>query len=180
MGHTDRRPTEGHRIVAFYEGSASDDRGRSLEEILRFDDEQLEDVHDFIQWLFPLAERSGANPAAPTLDDHAIRAFHTRPELRAALRRSLERMLAFYGFAWSGDRIVKAPGFPGRSGWLSAGNHNHLRFTRMLRSLWVLGEPQVAQALFDALAEIYNDERRSGRNCISDRTFIFWKRAVEE
>jgi hypothetical protein len=169
----------GTRIVAFYEGSAPDDRGRFRDEILQFDDEQLEHVHDFIQWLFPLPERSGANPAAPTLDDGAIDAFRARPELRAALRRSLDRMLAFYGFAWNGDRIVKASTFSERSDWLSPGDHNHLRLTRILRSLHVLGEPQAAQALFVALSDIYREDRRAGRNSISDRTFHFWRNAVE-
>jgi hypothetical protein len=173
------RSGEGHRIVAFYEGSAPDDRGRLIEEILRFDDKRLEDVHDFIQWLFPLPERSGANPAAPILDDYAIEAFHVRPDLRVAFRRSFDRMLAFYGFEWSGDRIVKNPSFAERSGWLSPGNHNHLRLTRILRSLSLLGEAQAARVLFDALSDIYYDERRTRRNRISDRTFSFWSNAVD-
>jgi hypothetical protein len=59
------------------------------------------------------------------------------------------------------------------------GNHNHLRLTRMLRSLQLLGEPQAARALFDALADVYNGERRGGGNGISERTFDFWKSAVE-
>lgn len=160
--------------MAFYEGSVPDDRGRYLNDILGFDDSQIEAVHDFIQWLFPLRERSGANPSAPILDDAAVEEFRARSELRAALLRSLRRMLAFYGFAWEGERIVKSGAFPGSSGWLSAGNHNHLRLTRMLHSLCTLGEPQAAAALFDALASVYDDERRSGRCRISDTTFRFW------
>jgi Opioid growth factor receptor (OGFr) conserved region len=171
---------EGLRIVNFYEGSAPDDRGRFRDEILRFDDEQLEDVHDFIQWLFPLPERSGANPAAPRLDDAAIESFRTRPDLRVALRRSLDRLLAFYGLAWRGERIVKSSSFHDRStNWLHAGNHNHLRLTRMLRSLNLLGEREAALALFDALSDLYREERRTGRNPISDRTFHFWRSAVD-
>jgi hypothetical protein len=170
---------EGRRLVAFYEGSAPDDRGRFRDEILQFDDERLEAVHNFIQWLFPLPERSGANPAAPILDAAAIDAFRARPELHAALRRSLDRMLAFYGFAWSGDCVVKSASFPGRSDWLAPENHNYLRLTRILRSLSLLGEAGAAQALFTALSEIYNEERRTGRNRISDRVFHFWRRAVE-
>lgn len=169
---------EGRRIVAFYEDVAPDDRGRLREEILQFDDERLEDVHDFIQWLFPLREPSGANPSAPTLDDFAIETFRMRPELRSALRRSLDRMLAFYGFEWSGDRLVRSSTFPGRSGWLSLGNHNHLRLTRILRSLSALGEVQAAQALFSTLSDIYDEERRTGHNRISDRTFRFWSESV--
>jgi hypothetical protein len=172
--------SEGSRIVAFYEGSAPDDRGRFHGEILQFDDEQLESVHDFIQWLFPLLERSGANPMAPRLDDFAIDAFRTRLELRATLRRSLDRMLAFYGLAWSGDRIVKHSAFAERSqNWLSPANHNHLRLTRILRSLHILGEAPAAQALFDVLSTIFNEEHRSGSNRIPQRSFQFWKRAIE-
>jgi len=172
--------TEGRRIVAFYEGTCTDDCGRSLEDILRFDDDRLEAVHDFIQWLFPLPERSGANPSAPILDRAAIAEFHARHELHAALRRSLDRMLTFYGFEWSGKRITKSASFHERSSsWLTAKNHNHLRLTRMLRSLNLLGEPQAARALFDALEGVYADERCSGRTAISQRSFQFWKTAVE-
>ncbi|HZV77721.1 MAG TPA: opioid growth factor receptor-related protein [Candidatus Babeliales bacterium] len=169
--------SDGRRIVAFYEGSAPDDRGRFLDEIVNFGDDRLEETHDFIQWLFPLLEHSGANPSAPILDDAAIAAFRTRPELRAALRRSLDRMLAFYGFQWSGERIVKSASFLERSQWLSPGNHNHLRLTRILRALYLLGEESAAQALFDALSDIYREERQTGRNRISDTTFAFWSNA---
>lgn len=167
-------------LVAFYEGTGRDDRGRSLEDILRFDDDRIEQVHDFIQWLFPLSERSGANPSAPILDEATIASFRARPELRANLRRSLDRMLKFYGLTWAGARIVKQPSFPERSGWLRAGDHNHLRLTRILRSLHVLGEPQAAKALFATLAVIFHDERNAGRDLISERTFSFWKNATAE
>jgi Opioid growth factor receptor (OGFr) conserved region len=170
---------EGRRIIGFYEGSASDDRGRFRDDILWFDDHQLEEIHDFIQWLFPLPERSGANPSAPRLDDTAIDSFRRRPELRAALRRSLDRMLRFYGLEWSGDCIAKSPSFSTHSHWLAQGNHNHLRLTRMLRSLRLLGEAQAARALFAALSDIYHEERRTGRNRISEHTFSFWRSAVE-
>ncbi|MBV8197955.1 MAG: hypothetical protein JO263_07455 [Candidatus Eremiobacteraeota bacterium] len=171
---------DGSRIVAFYEGTAPDDRGRFLEEILSFDDARVEHVHDFIQWLFPLPEVSGANPSAPILDDGAINAFLSRPELRAALRRSLDRMLAFYGLRWSGQSIVKERSFPGTSNWLSPENHNHLRLTRILRSLCVLGERPAAEALFEALRDIYDDDQTRERNWISGQTFQFWSSAVKE
>ena len=170
---------DGRRIVAFYEGSAPDERGRSHDDVLKFDDERLEYVHDFIQWLFPLPERSGAQPSAPVLDDAAIEAFRRRPELRRVLRRSLDRMLSFYGFDWAGDRIVRSASFPLRSSnWLHEGNHNHLRLTRMLRSLNLLGQREAALALFAALSEIYAEERRIGAKRISERSFGFWKRAA--
>ena len=170
--------SDGARLVTFYEGSAPDDRGRFLSDILAFDDERIESVHDFIQWLFPTPERSSANPSAPILDGAAIDEFRARPELRASLRRSLDRMLAFYGLAWSGGRIVKSAAFPGSSGWLSARNHNHLRLTRILRSLCVLGESRAADALLERLSAVYDEDRRSGERHLSEQTLSFWKSAT--
>ncbi|HEY6287985.1 MAG TPA: opioid growth factor receptor-related protein, partial [Nitrospiraceae bacterium] len=63
----------------------------------------LERTHDYIQWLFPLPERSSANPDAPLLSLADIRAFGESEELRSNLVRSLVVMLRFYGLEVSGE-----------------------------------------------------------------------------
>jgi len=83
-------------IVDFYTGTSPDHRGRYLREILDSPDGELERVHDYIQWLFPLAERSGFNVNAPMLDGQTIENSLT-PDLQRNLRASFLRMLAFYG-----------------------------------------------------------------------------------
>ena len=166
---------EGRRILAFYEGSAPDDRGRFLRDILGFDDAALERTHDFIQWLFPLRERSGANPSAPRLDDDAVEAFAKRAELREALGRSLDRMLEFYGLQWDGDRIVAATSFEQRRAWLTPGNHHHLRLTRMLIALRTLGLATTALALADCLFSI---ARRPEGRAIPQTTLRYWQQAL--
>jgi hypothetical protein len=168
---------EDHRLISFYRDGARDDRGRTLAEIVAWDDHALEDIHDFIQWLFPLPERSGANPAAPVLDAATIAAFRPSAEMRARLRTSLERMLLFYGLAWAADdhAVVRAENFAERAqNWLWPGNHNHLRLTRILRSLRVLGLGAESAALFATLDEIY----REFPDRISERTFAFWRDAA--
>jgi hypothetical protein len=62
--------------------------------------------------------------------------------------------------------------------WLHAGNHNHLRLTRMLRSLRVLGLEREAATLWDALRVLYERERAAGRRTITAETFAFWERAA--
>jgi hypothetical protein len=164
---------EGRQIVAFFQGAAPDDRGRFFDDVLRFDDEALEGTHDFIQWLFPLRVRSGANPGAPCLDDDAVAAFALSPQLRVALKRALERMLGFYGLGWDGDRIVPGAAFAERSQWLTLGNHNHLRLTRILISLRTLGLEREAQALLECLLVIAATQRHA----ISDTTLGYWRSA---
>ena len=94
-------PAPPHPIIAFYRDGARDDRGRTLAEILDWSDDRLESVHDFIQWLFPLPEPSGANPDAPTLDPATVQAFRDTPAMRDRLHQAFERMLRFYGLACS-------------------------------------------------------------------------------
>lgn len=166
---------EAGTLVEFYRDGAPDDAGRTLAEILAWPDERLEEVHDFIQWLFPLPERSGANPAAPTLDDSTIETFRTTSQMQDRLRASFERILRFYGLEWTGAKVDRAANFLARSqNWLHPMNHNHLRLTRILRSLRVLGLEDEAAALYEAIRAIYTEH--PGR--ITERTFQFWSDAV--
>jgi hypothetical protein len=127
------------RLTRFFTGGVDDD-GRSFDQILGWEDARLEAVHDYIQWIFPLPERSGANPWAPVLDAATIASIRGDAEMQARLHSAFLRMLAFYGFALEADAVVEGPRFAAASrNWLQGGNHNHLRLTRMLRSLRVLG-----------------------------------------
>jgi hypothetical protein len=163
-------------LVRFYRGDAPDVRGRTLDDILAWDDEQLETVHDYIQWLFPLDEPSRFNRDAPLLTAADRLAFR-QPTVAGNLRRALDRMLAFYGFARdrlaANPRIVRSAQWKERSPeWLHAGNHNLLRLTRMIRSLALLGEVDLATALYAAL-------RLECEGRVSSVTIEYWKEATD-
>ena len=165
------------RLLGFYTGAAPDHRGRFLREIQQWPDERLEAVHDFIQWLFPLWEPSPVNPEAPVLDAETVRAFEARQELRENLRASFLRMLRFYGLAMRGTMVERGENFAEASrNWLTPGNHNHLRITRILKSLMTLGLAEEARAFFECLAAIYAQEKGK----ITDTTFRFWREALAE
>jgi hypothetical protein len=114
-------------------------------------DEDLERTHDYIQWMFPLAEPSGFNVDAPILDAGAISRFQSEPSLRGHLQTSLIRMLSFYGLEIHGTiplSVTRAPNFAERAeNWLTPSNHNHLRITRILKSLKLLGPGEQARLL---------------------------------
>jgi Opioid growth factor receptor (OGFr) conserved region len=166
------------RLTRFFAGG-TDDTGRSFDEILGWDDARLEMVHDYIQWIFPLPERSGANPWAPVLDTQSVAAIRGNAEMQGRLRTAFQRMLIFYGFALEGDGVVEGPRFAAASrNWLHAGNHNHLRLTRMLRSLRVLALEREAAALWEALRALYEREAAAGRRTITPETFAFWRQAA--
>jgi hypothetical protein len=165
------------RILSFYRHEATDDRGRTLDQVRAFDLRRLEQVHDYIQWLFPLPERSGANPSAPTLTAETIAAFRTDDALRRELLESFALMLSFYGFrlAHGTTRIERAPNATERiAEWLGPSNHNFLRLTRIMRSLTVLGLEEYARSLLSQLEHLY----RESPHIVGDLTIGHWRRAV--
>ena len=173
-------------LVNFFSGHAPDSRGRSFDEIVAFSFERLESSHDYIQWLFPLREPSPVNPSAPTLDDVTIAAFAADPELRGALLRGFYRMLGFYGLVLSESpaargrsaefTIAPGPGFAERAVvWLSVGNHNFLRLTRIMKSLTLLGCGAQAGALLACLLEVATANPR----VIGKGTVGYWVAAAK-
>ena len=164
------------RLLDFYRGHGTDAEGRFLKDIWTWENDDLEAVHDFIQWLFPLPEPSQFNPDAPLLTDKDIEAFKGDPILQANLMKSFERIVGFLGFSWTGDgKVVEGHNFPARipEVWAMP-NHNWLRITRILRSLTLLGLEEQAQALYERLGAYY----RGGRFPIPANTFRYWTDAV--
>ena len=86
-------------ILNFYRLEAPDSEGRMLEDYWQWDNDTLEHVHDFIQWMFPLAESSAFNADAPLLTQDDKTAFRREPLLQSSMRRSLNLFLNFLGLA---------------------------------------------------------------------------------
>ena len=170
-------------IVDFYAGTATDQRGRSLREIQQWSDDRLEAAHDYIQWLFPLPEPSPVNPLAPVLRETTIETFATRAELRENLRASLDRMLRFYGLELRNGPppdVIASGNFAARaSNWLRAGNHNHLRITRILKCCALLGLGAEARAFLERLEEIYLGEQRKPHTGITGESMRYWRSAIK-
>ena len=167
------------KIVEFYLGAVADSEGRTIEQIWSWDYSQLEYIHDYIQWLFPLTEASNFNYKAPILIESDIDQFRASDKLKNQLLTSFKIMLGFYGLQCIENNntidIKLSDTFETRKQeWLHRGNHNHLRITRILKSLKLLGLEEYAQAFFMCLEQIYNFERGS----IDARSYQFWKHAV--
>ena len=153
-------------LVAFYKGTGLAGGADSLADILGWDDGRLEARHDFIQWLFPLPEPSRFNPGAPILTQADIAIFKSDPGLRRAMLAALTRMRAFYGL----------PVDPARhAAWLTPGNHNMLRLSRILRSLTLLGLTEEATKLLHDLEALYEG---GNATVIGPVTLGYWRRAV--
>ena len=184
MVNTTTEPST-YQIIRFYDPTlqATDSEGRTLGSILAWDDRKLEDCHNYIQWLFPLPERSSMSYSAPIINHTTFNAFRGRPELRDRMHDSLRRICRFYGFDFQASNDLKdfrIERFEDRKfetraqNWVKGFTHNHLRITRIIRSLRVLGLEAEATAFFRAVEDVYNTTGRIGA-----RSLLYWTRAVE-
>lgn len=146
-----------HPLIAFYSGTGTDHRGRTLSGILAFSNTELESCHDYIQWLFPLKDPSPFNPEAPVLDDELIADFRRQPELQAELHRVLLRMTQFFGVSLretpQGFELL-LPANVADLHWMTPDNHNHRRLSRMMASLKLLGLETHVSALWHGLQQL--------------------------
>ncbi|MEM6424522.1 MAG: opioid growth factor receptor-related protein [Cyanobacteria bacterium P01_D01_bin.128] len=65
-------------LVPFYLGEKADIHERKIQQMWNWDFETLECAHDYIQWLFPLADESAFNSDAPIVDEAVIQVEHRR------------------------------------------------------------------------------------------------------
>lgn len=167
-------------LVGFYLGEQPDSEGRMIQDIWAWNYQKLEHKHDYIQWLFPLLERSRFNRKAPVLNDEIIQEFRNNKFLRIHLFKSLKVMLSFYGLQCLNPEsqnieITRSNLYNERKQeWIDPGNHNYLRLTRILTSLRILGLENYAEALFECLEKIYQEESKK----IGTESLNYWKNAV--
>jgi hypothetical protein len=155
--------------------------GISIDDVFTFNYEQLEEGHDFIQFMFPLFEPSSCNFDLPELTEEDIQAFKNDTKLQIKMIRAFLKMLIFYGLRPSGDNdnpiIIKSDNYEERKdNWQTGENHNFLRITRILTSLKIFGLESISKAFYDCLMKLV-EENPEGFNELSIQ---YWKEVVGE
>ena len=156
-------------ILVFYHGG-EDMYGRSLAEMLAYDDEKMEECHDYVQWIWPLHQPSAYARDAPVLDRGTAAALAASPMARRGGRAALVRFAAFWGLGVFGLDMNATK----LAHWCVPGNHNLLRVTRVLRSSRLLGLDNDAVAFAAAV----NTAAASVEVRLPVRTLGFWSRAA--
>lgn len=132
-------------LIDFQLGQETDSQGRTIGEVWALNNFWLEHDHKYIQWLFPIDTQTKFNRHAPVLTQDDILAFKGSDALQNAQQQSLTVMLRFFGMQWRGDEIVPTEQLNIRDHiWLKRGGHNHLRISRIIRSLMLCGQPKLS------------------------------------
>lgn len=162
------------QLTDFLEGKAPDHKGRLLSDLWQLDHFNLEYLHDYIQWLFPMDSVSRSNKHAPvlTLTD---REYCQQSELiQQNQLKSSDLMLAYYGLIRQDNVISACDNLNMKQHiWLKRGGHNQLRITRIIRSLALCGNELVATSLQTCVLK-YGVEK----SCVQPKVLEFWQNAM--
>ena len=142
-------------VVGFLEGKTPDHRGRILAILLQQTDHQAETNHDYIQWLFPLDEPSRSVNGAPVLAELDIDEIRQSSLAQANLAKSARWFLGF---------------LKRNNHWITKYNHNHLRITRVIKSLRLLASDEAADDFRDKVFALAGDNL----NLVDDKARRFW------
>lgn len=119
------------RAIAFYLDSSKigEEIGFTFSDVIQFNDDQLEQCHGYIQWLFPNKDPSAYIDHAPIVTDQTVEDFNEFFDIvQPRMHEAYQRILKFY---FNNGR--------GYDAWVTPRNHNLLRITRIIKALKIFG-----------------------------------------
>lgn len=154
----------------FLNGKIIDDKNRTINDILGFNNIKLEITHDYIQRVFPTMDKSKYSDVDIIKEPDLFNLWNDENALDN-VRLMYKRMLKLWKL--DGDKYLNPKIF---RYWVTKNNHNYLRITRVLKSL----------KLLDLIPE-YNDfSIRIGKfmklneNKINEETLMYWREAINK
>ena len=167
--------SEVSEILDFLEGRGVDHRGRTIPDIISMSDHELEITHDYIQWVFPNQTPSQFNPDAPTTNIESLRKIRASARALQNVHSMLLRMYDFLGLNIvqfeDGNYQLDFHDETRVPHWITAGNHNYFRITRILSALRDLALFKDLEAFLDILDII----GRRYHALIGENTVIRWR-----
>lgn len=165
------------RLVAFYNGTGSTWEGKegaTLKEVQTYFRCGGDFTHQplraselsVIQWLFPTSSSSRHNQHAPQLDSKI-----KLPKM--ALQKSFHAFLAYLGLKYEGEQVLRSEQWEERyPKWVKNEDHNCLRLTRVIISLFENGLKNEAIALrWFLIIDLCKNE---GKEIPSDTVQLLW------
>mgnify|MGYP001169483127 CR=1 FL=1 len=142
----------------FLLNKCTDYKGRKLKDILKFSNNKIEETHDFIQLIFPLNE-----PSFFSSNKHYIKSSEQLKELTSNLqikKNILNSADWFISFLSKNNH------------WITHYDHNHLRITRMIKSVRLIVGNAEANNIYNKIISIEGVLIN-----VSKKSLKYWKEA---
>lgn len=159
--------TDKNTILGFLRGNLTDYKGRLHEDIMNFDDKEMEKCHDSIQQIFPLHEISKHANTYPVLTPDIVNDAKQDNAIRYNLLKAKDRFERFLAIGQYEDVDKQRK-------WCQERNHNLLRITRAIRCLRLFGLEDEAKDLYEKVMAV------GDHFGIDAQTIHYWQKAYVE
>ena len=142
----------------FLTNQGPDFKGRALDEIWAYSDNEIESTHDFVQIVFPTNKPSQATFNKLYLDNEIL---IENLKNNSAVTNNLKKSASWYlSFLERNDT------------WQKGYDHNQLRITRVIESLRLLVSDEAADEFYKDILRLVKDP-----TILSQTTLKFWEEA---
>ncbi len=143
----------------FLSNGGTDFKGRTLESIWSFADQQIESTHDFVQIIFPLDKPSQSAFHGNYLDSNEL--VNKIKDSSIAKENILKSSKWYFSFLKRNICL-----------WNRKYDHNQLRITRVIECLRLLVSEDEADDFHENVLEIIEDDNR-----VNETSLNFWQKA---
>ena len=143
----------------FLSNGGTDFKGRTLESIWSFTDQQIESTHDFVQIIFPLDKPSQSTFHGNYLDSNEL--VNKIKDNSIAKENILKSSKWYFSFLKRNIWL-----------WNRKYDHNQLRITRAIECLRLLVSEDEADDFHKNVLEIIEDDNR-----VNETSLNFWQKA---
>lgn len=162
---------QNEQVLQFLRGEDVPNCCHSLESIVNYTDEEMEQYHDFIQWIYPTLEQSQAHPDAPIIDTSFADKLHKDACALAGYCKGCKRYLQYMGLECKSEgEIIQ---IPNAQPFWKLPSHNYLRITRALNSLDQTKHSKCNKALYSRMMQILDADPT---NYVGRTTLGYWER----
>lgn len=142
----------------FLLNKSKDHNGRKLMDIVKFSDSEIESTHDFIQLIFPLDEPSNLSSNIYFID--------SKLHLKNLQKNDLVKNKLIELSNWFINFLKR------QNHWMVNYNHNHLRITRMIKSIRLIVGDKEANDIYNKIINIKDIKKKVGKKSLE-----YWKNA---
>ncbi len=136
-----------HPVIEFYLGLRKTEHNFTLEQLWELKPAAIGDAYFYIPWLFPVDDFFYWRKPSLLLKPEDVEQFKNNPEIQQKFLKSFDVIMDYFGiYRVNNDLFVKEE-IANRHYWLRNIGHETKKIARVIKSLYVCGQPELAKKL---------------------------------
>lgn len=136
-----------HPVIEFYLGQRKTERNLTLEDLWELPDLFIGKQYFYIPWLFPVEKPSKWNHRVPLFQPVDTEYFRNNIEIQQKFLKSFDSIIHYFGIQRENDKLIVQDKILERNYWLDQVGHETKKISRIIVSLHLCGQPELAKQL---------------------------------